>query len=258
MSHKEELMNIVHSADGTPIAFEKSGDGPPLAMVVGAFSDRTWRQSLVADLESEYTVYRYDRRGRGDSGDTGPYAIEREVEDLAAVIDATGGAPFLFGHSSGGALAIEAAAAGAPISKIAVYEVPYTDGPNDEVADELSGLVASGRRSDAVARFLALMGTPAGAIEQMRAGPYWSHLEGFAPTLAYDVWLCNDGDVPVDRLAGVDVPLLALRGTVSPWARGVADAIAAAAPHGEQKILEGQGHDVADDALAAALTAFFV
>ena len=249
--------NRARSQDGTAIAFDRSGDGPPLVLVVGAFCDRTSKKSLTAALSPRFTVYEYDRRGRGDSGGGRVHTVAQEVDDLAAVIDAAGGEAFVFGDSSGGALAIEAAAAGVPVRELAVYEVPYTDGPTLAVADELAGLVAAGRPGEAAERFLALMGTPPAAIAQMKAGPYWRRMEGFAPTLADDVRLCNDGHVPADRLAKISVPLLAVAGGASPWAAPVAAAIAAAAPHGRQRVLEGEGHAVADDALAGVLTEFF-
>ena len=162
-----------------------------------------------------------------------------------------------FGDSSGGALAIEAAAAGVAVAKLAVYEVPYTDGPNDAVADEIEAMVGSGRRGDAAARFFTLMGAPAGAIEAMKSGPHWEHLEALADSLAADVRLCNNGHVPVDRLAQIDSPVLALAGSASPWAPTVAEAVADAAPRGRAEVLEGQQHDVSDDAPAPVLDSFF-
>ena len=251
-------MDTVQSKDGTTIAFDRSGAGPALVLVVGAFSDRSSTQSLAAGLGSTFTVYEYDRRGRGNSGDAAPYSIDREVDDLAAVIATAGGSAFVFGHSSGGALALEAAAAGVPIRGLAVYEPPYTEGPSYAFAARLEELVGAGRRSEAAAAFLTLMGTPAGVIEQMQAGPYWGHMESFAQTLVYDVTLCNDGSVPVDRLAKISAPTLALAGGASPaWAGEVARAIAAAVPDGQARVLEGQGHGVADDVLIPVLTAFF-
>src|SRR6266853_2457474 len=123
-------MNRVQSADGTVIAFDQSGRGPAMILVVGAFSDRSSTKTLALQLGSQFTVYEYDRRGRGDSGDTAAYSIEREVDDLAAVAAAAGGPPFVFGHSSGGALALEAAARGVPVRRLAIHEPPYTKGPS--------------------------------------------------------------------------------------------------------------------------------
>jgi pimeloyl-ACP methyl ester carboxylesterase len=250
-------MNQVRSEDGASIAFDRSGDGPPLVVVAGAFCDRNSKKSLAAGLGAAFTVYEYDRRGRGDSGGSCADAVEREVEDLAAVIDAAGGEAFVFGDSSGGALAIEAAAAGVAVRKLAVYEVPYTAGPTSEFADHLDELVSEGRPGDAAEAFLTLMGTPPGAIAGMKAGPYWPHMEACAPTLAQDVRLCNDGKVPTERLQGIRAPVLALAGGASPWAGDVAGAIAAAAPHARAGVLEGQGHAAADDVLIPVLVDFF-
>jgi pimeloyl-ACP methyl ester carboxylesterase len=247
----------VTSTDGTGIVFETSGEGPLLVIVAGAFCDRNSKKSLAEGLQSSFTVCEYDRRGRGDSRETGPYAIEREVEDLAAIVDAVGPS-FVFGDSSGGALAIEASAAGVPIDKLAVYEVPYVFGASYVLADELTELVTSGRRAEAVERFLVLMGTPPSALQAMRQGPQWGYLESFAHTLPYDVRLCNNGSVPTDRLAKITVPLLALAGDAGPWAREVAVAIAAATPEGQDRVLVDQGHAVPDDVLIPILREFFV
>jgi pimeloyl-ACP methyl ester carboxylesterase len=252
-------MNQVQSADGTTIAFDRSGAGPALILVVGAFSDRSTTKTLASGLGSTFTVYEYDRRGRGDSGEASPYSIEREVDDLAAVIEAAGGSAFVCGHSSGAALALEAAARGVPIRGLIVYEPPYTEGPSFAFADRLTEMDAAGRSSDVVEAMIGLMGTPAEVLEQMKAAPYWEHLTSFAHTLAYDVRLSNDGSIPVDRLAKISAPTLALAGGESPaWAQEGARAIAAAVPRGEARVLEGQGHDVADDALIPLLTEFFV
>ena len=153
-------MEHVTSADGTRIAVQHSGHGPALILVVGAFYDRTSTASLTAGLTGHFTVYEYDRRGRGDSGNQPGYAIERETEDLTAVIDSTGGPAAVFGHSSGGALALETAARGQGV-RLVVHEPPYyPDGPTDQLAGELAEMATTGRHSEAAERFLALMGTP--------------------------------------------------------------------------------------------------
>jgi pimeloyl-ACP methyl ester carboxylesterase len=249
---------LVRSADGTEIAVDRSGGGPPLVLVVGAFSDRSSTKALAKSLDDSFTVYEYDRRGRGASGNTSPYAVEREVEDLAAVIDAVGAAALVFGHSSGGSLALEAAAAKIPMQALVVHEPPYREGPTVEFAERLENLVADGRPSAATEAFLELVGMPSEAIKQIKAGPQWAHMEKFAPTLSYEVRLCNDGVLPVQRLAGISIPVLALAGETSPpWAHEGAQAIAEAVPHGEARVLEGQSHAVADEVLADVLKNFF-
>jgi len=253
-------MSSVQSADGTTIAVDRSGHGPALILVVGAFCDRSSPASLAATLGSAFTVYSYDRRGRGDSGDRPPYAVEREVEDLAAVVAAAGGPAFVFGHSSGAALALEAAAAGVPMTKVAAYEPPYTGGdfPPAGFAAELAALAAGGQRGAAAEQFLRSTGAPAEAVAGMRSSPYWPRMESLAHTLPYDITLCNGGVVPADRLAGVQVPVLALAGGKSPeWARTAVEEIAAVTPDGRSQVLDGQDHGPADEALAPVLTKFF-
>jgi pimeloyl-ACP methyl ester carboxylesterase len=204
-------------------------------------------------------VYEYDRRGRGDSGEIGPYSIDREVDDMAALMHEVGSAPFVFGHSSGAALALETVATGLPVGGLVVYEPPYTEGPTDAVAAQLAEMAAAGRRSDVVEAFVRLQGIPDEVVDQMKAGPNWSHMESFAHTLPYEVRLCNNGSVPVDRLVKISTPTLALAGGTSPaWAQEGAHAIAAAVPNARSRVLEGQGHGVADDVIIPVLTEFFV
>jgi pimeloyl-ACP methyl ester carboxylesterase len=253
-------MESVRSADGTTIALERSGDGPGLVVVTGAFCDRSTPAGLAAALDPSFTVWRYDRRGRGDSGDQPPYAVEREIEDLAAVIAAAGAPALVYGHSSGAALVLEAAAAGLPVTKVAAYEPPYTGdgGPSAAFAAELAALVAGGQRGAAAERFILSTGAPADAVAAMRTSAYWPRMEAMAHTLPYDITLCNGGVVPAERLAGIAVPVLALAGGNSPdWAQQSVHEIAAAAPDGRSQVLGGQDHAVADDILALVLTAFF-
>jgi pimeloyl-ACP methyl ester carboxylesterase len=251
-------MKRVESADGTTIAVQSSGSGPPLVLVVGAFSDRSSTASLAAALASDYTVIEYDRRGRGDSTDTPPYAVAREVEDLAAVVATTDEEPFAFGHSSGGCLVLEATSAGVPLRRAAVYEPPYNPEATDALADELAAEIAAGQRTEVVERFLAFTGAPPDVVAQMKTGPAWPRLMSFAATLPYEVRLANDGSPPVQRLVHVAVPVLALAGGASAaWALAGAPAIATAVPAGESLVLAGQGHGVADDVLVPVLREFF-
>lgn len=251
-------METVKSPDGTTIALERSGRGPAVVLVVGAFCDRSSTKSLAAGLSPNFTVCEYDRRGRGDSGDTAPYAVEREVEDLAAVISATGGEACVFGHSSGAALSLEAASAGVAIARLAVYEPPYAPGVTHDFAAQLNDLVSSGGRGEAAERFLTLVGTSAEAIAHMAAAPFWPHMVSFANTLPYEVTLGNDGSVPVDRLSRVSARTLALAGEASPeWAREGARTIASAVPAAEMRVLRDQDHGPSDEVMIPLLTEFF-
>ena len=253
-------MEKVQSADGTTIAYDSRGEGPALVMVPGAFCDRKSFRSLAACLEPDFTVYLYDRRGRGDSSDAGAYAVEREVEDLEAVVSAAGGAACVFGHSSGAALALEAAAAGVDIRRLAAYEPPYAGegGPTPELADDLRRLAASGHRDEAAALFLRTTGAPPQVIDMIKAGPDWPGMLAIAHTLPYDITLGNGGEVPVDRLAKITARTLALAGGASAgWAVEAAETIAATVPDASMQVLPGQGHGAADDVLAPVLKTFF-
>ena len=182
------------SRDGTGIGYDQAGAGPALIIVYGAMSTRSSgsKPELVTLLAPYFTVYSYDRRGRGDSGDTPPYAVDREIEDIEAVISEAGGTAFLYGHSSGGCLALEAARKlGGKVPKLAVYEAPCNDEPAAQQAwsqylDRLGEALAAGRHGDAVALFMRSTGTPAGQVDGMRQAPFWPALEAIAPTLAYD------------------------------------------------------------------------
>ena len=254
-------MEHVTSADGVSIAVQRSGHGPTLILVVGAFCDRHSTRSLAAGLAERFTVVEYDRRGRGDSGNQPGYAIAREVEDLSAVIASAGGSAAVFGHSSGGALALETAAAlGDTVTRVVVYEPQYfPDGPTDQLADELAELAATGHESEAAERFLALVGTPPQALDQMKSGPYWAHMQTYAPTLPYELRLCNNGRIPRERLIRIAVPTLALAGGQSGEpARHIVEQIASAVPNGHARILDGQGHGVADEVLIPLLTDFLL
>jgi pimeloyl-ACP methyl ester carboxylesterase len=256
-----QALETITSADGVTIAYERSGTGPPLVIVNGALSTRASGAPLAPLLEDEFTLYRYDRRGRGDSSDAVAYAPELEVQDLAAVLRATGEAPFVFGQSSGGALALEAAATGVGMRALAVHEPPYVPGSGTapETADALAQLVAGGKRDDAVEQFLRSTGMPDAMLAQMRASPAWQPMMDLAHTLPYDVRLLNEGRVPVERLGQIPCPVLATAGTLSPpWALDAVRAVAAAAPDGEYRTLKDQAHSVAPDVLAAVLCERFL
>jgi pimeloyl-ACP methyl ester carboxylesterase len=249
-------VETVSSAEGVTIAFERGGSGPALVIINGALSAKESGAALAPLLEDAFTVYRYDRRGRGESSDSGAYAPELEVQDLAAVLRATGEVPWVFGQSSGGALALEAAATGVAMSGLVVHEPPYVPGPGTapETADQLADLVARGHRDEAVERFLRSTGIPDAMLAQMRASPAWRPLLALAHTMPYDVRLLNEGRVPVERLRQIPCPVLATAGTLSAaWALDAVRAVAAAVPQGEYRTLEGQAHSVAPDVLASLL-----
>ncbi|HEU0041949.1 MAG TPA: alpha/beta fold hydrolase [Jiangellaceae bacterium] len=257
-------MNTVTSNDGTIIAFDRSGDGPPVVLVCGGSTDASANAPLAIQLANHFTVFNYNRRGRGDSGDTAPYAVEREVEDLGAVIAAAGGSAGVYGTSSGAALALEAAASGLPITKLALWEPPYSvdasrPRPPADTAQIYTKLVSAGRRGDAVEYFMAkVVGLPAEFVAEARTAPFWQAQEDLAHTLAYDATIMGDYLLPTDRVAAVTTPTLVLTGGASlPWMHETAQAIADIIPGAQHRILEGQTHDVAADVMAAALTAFF-
>ena len=189
-------MTSVTSKDGTSIAYQRSGSGPAVILVGGGLDDGSENAALVPELAQHHTVYNYARRGRGESGDTAPYALEREIEDIAALIGEAGGSAHLFGASSGGALALEAAAAGLAVDRIAVYEVPYLDeamvGHWSVYVGELTAALADGRRGDALALFMRLAGSSDDDIAAARTSPQWAGGEALAHTLAYDAACLGD------------------------------------------------------------------
>jgi pimeloyl-ACP methyl ester carboxylesterase len=256
-------MDSVTSKDGTTIAFDRLGDGPPVILVSGGSVDRGSNASLADVLAKQFTVYNYDRRGRGPSGDTQPYAIQREIEDIEAVLDATGGSAGLYGSSSGAALALEAAAAGVPITKLALWEPPYIgEGrprPDPDTASIYRKFVAEGRRGDAVEYFMAkVVGMPAEFVGFARSQPWWPAQEALAHTLAYDAEIMGDYSIPTDRIAKIAAPTLVLSGGASfDWMVDTAQAIVDALPNGRRQALEGQSHDVSADVLGPVLAEFF-
>ena len=260
-------MSVVRSSDGTAIAFEKTGQGPAVILVDGALCSRAFgpMRGIAALLAPEFTVYAYDRRGRNESGDTVPYSVEREVEDVEALIDEAGGSACLFGASSGGALVLEAASRlGGKVGKLAIYEVPYNDAPaaRARMAQYSRGLaeaLAQGRRGDAVALFMAQVGQPADQIAGMRQAPFWAALEAVAPTLAYDSSaLGGDGGIPVSTAASVSTPTLLMNGGAGdPFMGETADALAKAMANSRRQTLPGQRHDVSAEAIAPVLAEFF-
>lgn len=251
------------SRDGTSLAYGVIGQGPTVILVSGAMSTGGTVTPLAHRLADRCTAVVYDRRGRGESGDTEPYAVEREVEDLAALIEAVGGAAALFGVSSGGALVLEAAASGLPVRRAAVYEVPFADflagGAEREATykEQLNKTLAEGRRGDAVELFLRLTGLGEEMIQGARQSPMWAGMEAVAPSLAYDDAVMGDGLLPRARLAAISVPVLVAAGGASPeWMLGANRALAEAVPEGTYLVLEGQTHMVEPEVLGPVLADF--
>lgn len=266
-------MYTVISKDGTTIAYDKTGQGPPLVLVSGAFGYRKFPGAVkLAGLLSErFTVYNYDRRGRGDSGDSKSYAIGREIEDLDAVIAAAGGSAYVWGLSSGAALALHAAASGSAISKLALHEPPFIVGaadrkPPKDFLQQLRKLIADDRRGDAVRYFLTTgMGAPSFVVGMMRIMPgVWRKLTAVAHTLPYDAALLDgymDGKpLPAGKWTNVIMPIVVLAGSESPGSmRRGSEAAAAVLPHATLVSKKGLGHmkQLPAEATAAELSAFF-
>jgi pimeloyl-ACP methyl ester carboxylesterase len=262
-------VNHVTSRDGTRIAFDRVGEGPPVILVDGALCHRRFGPAgpLAKHLADRFTVITYDRRGRGDSGDTQPYAVEREVEDLDAVIQEQGGSAYVYGISSGAALALDTAAQTDGVSKVAVYEAPFivddTNPPRpDDYVTNMDALVAAGRRSDAVRSFMKTVGTPGFAVAMMRLMPVWSKLKAVAHTIPYDYRVLGDTGagrpLPTDRWASIKVPVLVMDGGNSPaWLRNAMRHLAEVLPDASHRTLPGQTHMLKPEAVAPVLKEFF-
>jgi pimeloyl-ACP methyl ester carboxylesterase len=251
-------MDTVRSSDGTEIAYERVGEGSALIYVGGALNDRSFGVPLAKLLAGEFTMYCYDRRGRGESGNIEPYSVQKEIDDLRAVIEVAGGEAAAYGISSGGVLALRAAASGAPISKLVMYEPPISR-PDEIRADEeygqqLTQALGAGLPGSAVELFLARVGIPEEMVRRIRQSPMWATLEALAPTLPYDGAVLDlDGGIPI-----TSVPMLVLSGEASPaWFRHAADRVAGRQPQAEHRSLPHQTHDVAPGALAPVLAEFF-
>ena len=256
--------NHVLSSDGTEIAFDRIGAGPTLVLVDAALGYRGFGPMgpLAAQLASDFTVTTYDRRGRGESTDTLPYAVDREIDDLQALIEGNGGSAFVHGYSSGAVLALLAAERGLPIAGLSLLEPPIElDGESAVAADPLEGeiaeLVAAGRGGDAVEHFNRSIGVPEDYITGMRDAPWWPAAEAMAHTLVYDLVISRP--LPSSRLADIEVSTLVIDSEQSDerlhgWAAGVANAL----PNGTLRTLPGEWHGIAPEVLAPALTEFFV
>ena len=264
-------MPHVTSKDGTTIAYDRLGHGPTIVLVGGGLDDGSENAPLAAALADRFTVVNYARRGRAGSSDTLPYRVDREIEDLDALINAAGGSAHLYGVSSGGALVLEAAMARpSSVDAIAVYEVPY---PTSDTAqetwtaylDQLEAALGRGDRGTAIEHFMRLAGAPEDDIAAARSAPVWPALEALAPTLAYDAACLGDGPPPRERLSALTNPALVITGSgrdphtaqlLPGYFDDAADAVAAAVPGARRMKLEAQGHVVDHDVMAPVLADF--
>ena len=264
-------MHTVTSKDGSRIAYDRLGSGPTVILVGGALGYRKFKkmEELAALLVERCTVVNYDRRGRGDSTEVKPFAVEREIEDIAALIEAEGGSASLWGWSSGGALALRAAAAGVGVERLSVYEVPFmvTPGakrPTADYGERLDELVAADDRSGAVKHFMRnAIGIPAPFVALMPLTPMWNGITATAHTLPYD-WAAlgkhtmYGQPLNPDEWSGVTAPTLVAYGGKSPAVlQEGSRALARVLPNAELRELQGVGHNVKMDVLAPALAGFF-
>jgi pimeloyl-ACP methyl ester carboxylesterase len=261
-------MSTVISRDGTAIAFDRSGTGPAVILVDGALCHRAFGPSrpLAEQLKPDFTVYTYDRRGRGESGNTVPYSVEREVEDLEALLVEAGGTAFVYGTSSGAALALEAARTLPGVTKLVVYEPPFVVAeteplPGDYLA-RIEAAVTAGRRGEAVKVFMKQVGAPGFFVALLPLLPPWSKLKATAHTIPYDLTILSEGqrgrELRAEKFSSIKVPTLAAVGGKSPQAmQHAVEAVAAAMPDAQYRVLPGQTHMVKPRPLAPVLAEFF-
>jgi pimeloyl-ACP methyl ester carboxylesterase len=268
LNQQENSMLTVNSKDGTRIAYDKLGSGSAVILIAGALVSRSEHEELAQLMSQEFTVYNYDRRGRGDSGDTKPYAVKREIEDVEALIDAAGGSAYVYGISSGACLALEATAAlGGKVKKLVLYEAPYDEAEGEaekwkKYSANLNQLLASDRPGDAVELHMKTVGASDMAIAGMKMSPGWARMKALAHTIAYDIAVVGERrSIPLERAAMIKVTTLVLDGGASlesmPFMRVTADKLAKIIPNSRRQTIEGQGHDVDDKVLAAVLSEFF-
>jgi pimeloyl-ACP methyl ester carboxylesterase len=244
------------------IAFDRTGAGSPVILVLGAFNTRETGAPLAATLAAKHTVFNYDRRGRGDSGDRAPYAVEREIEDLDELIQRAGGSAAVLGFSSGAALALAAAAHGLAITRLALFDLPLTVAPPRDPVDHasaLDALVRAGRRGDAVEYFQRRMvGLPEPVVAQLRHAPFRPALEAMAHTLVYEATIIGTGQLSLAQAGKVRAPTLAIAaGKAPPFMRETAEALARAVPDGRALVLADATHDLDPAVLTAPLLEFF-
>lgn len=244
---------FVTSKDGTKIAYDKVGSGPTLLIVNGAmgFRGNAFAKKFQAGFARHFTVIDYDRRGRGESGDTPPHSVKKEVEDIAALVAGPGeGRCLVFAQSSGAALALEAAASGVPMTRLFAYEPPYMvgdppDRPAPDFKEHLERLIAEGKRDEAVSYFMTTVGMPAFAVRIMRLFPFWKDLRAVAHTLPYDAAVMAGFDFPAKRLATVKVPVVAIAGgKTTPTLKRAVEEVARTVPGAQRKVAPKMGHAV--------------
>jgi pimeloyl-ACP methyl ester carboxylesterase len=259
-------MKTVTSKDGTIIAYDQSGSGSPVILVDGALCSRDFgpMPKLAKLLAENFTVINYDRRGRNESGDTKPYAVEREIEDIEALINSAGGSAFVVGFSSGAGLALSAAASGVNITKLALYEPPFMvddEGhhPPTDSLEQLKTMIAADRRADAVKFFMKdMVGLPGIAIFMMKLMPIFKKLKAVAHTLPYDVAIMGDYSLPEKKAATVKIPTLIAGGEKSPVTlRHAVKKLSEVMPYNKLQMLKGQTHNVSVKVIAPVLTEFF-
>jgi pimeloyl-ACP methyl ester carboxylesterase len=254
---KKAPLNWAPSKDGTLIAYEQSGNGPAVILVMGAFNDRAAGTALSQSLSVHFTVFNYDRRGRGDSGDSAAYAIEREIEDIGALIQKAGVSAHVFGYSSGAILALRAAGYGLNISRLALYDPPPTGGKAGSLAPQLAAMIAANRRGDAVELFqTAAVGIPAAVVANMRHAPFRPALEAVAHTLVYDASILTA--LPDGLTASINTPTLIIDAeNMPPVMHQSAQSLAKALPNGQHHLLKGQTHDIDPVVVTPVLKTFF-
>lgn len=258
-------MMKVSSKDNTVITFDRLGIGPSVVLVSGGSVDKSSNAPLAELLSPHFTVYNYDRRGRGASGDTQPYAVQREVEDIEAVIDAAGGSAYLYGSSSGAVLALDATRLlPHKVKKLAMWEPPYSPDatsrrPPTDAAQTFHNLTAAGKRGEAAEYFMTqVVGMPPDFVAYARTQPWWAAQEALAHTLEYDAIIMGDYLIPADRVASIKTPTLVIAGGADfAFMPKTAQLLAGIMPHAHAQILEGQTHNVDPTVLAPALTVFF-
>lgn len=265
-SPTKQATQTTTSKDGTAIAYDKLGSGPPLVIVNGALSVRSFvfATKTAEELANSFTVYSYDRRGRGDSGDTAPYSVRKEIDDLAAVCSAAGGKPFVAGFSSGAGLALEAAAAGVPMAGLFAYEPPYVrEHAEDAIAADyhakLDAFKANGQRDEAVAYFMRTVGVPGFGVWVMKRMPMWKVMRGVAHTLPYDGAVMGDFHVPKARLGKVKAPTTVAHGDkTAPSLKAGAKAAADAVPRSRFVVVPKSNHGIKPKPLRPQLEAAFL